>query len=86
MLAKPSLAVMLPNGLIAANDDYNERVIVIDPRRRRIVWQYGHTGVPGSKPGYLNKPDGIDLAPPGFHLPGESTTPTNVATVEPIRQ
>ena len=62
-LAKPSLAVRLPNGLIAANDDYNQRVIVIDPRRNRIVWQYGHTGVAGSAPGYLDKPDGIDLLP-----------------------
>jgi outer membrane protein assembly factor BamB len=62
-LAKPSLAVRLPNGLIAANDDYNQRVIVIDPRTKRIVWQYGHTGVAGSARGYLNKPDGLDLLP-----------------------
>jgi outer membrane protein assembly factor BamB len=70
MLAKPSLAIRLPNGMIAANDDYNHRVIVIDPHSKRIVWQYGHTGVPGSSRGYLNKPDGIDLAPVGFRLPG----------------
>jgi hypothetical protein len=63
MLAKPSLAVRFPNGLIAANDDYNHRVILIDPRTKRIVWQYGHTGVPGTSPGYLDKPDGIDLLP-----------------------
>src|SRR5262245_9300527 len=62
-LAKPSLAVRWPNGLIAANDDYNQRVIVIDPRTKRIVWQYGHTGVAGTGPGYLDKPDGIDLLP-----------------------
>jgi hypothetical protein len=62
-LAKPSLAVRWPNGLIAANDDYNQRVIVIDPRTKRIVWQYGHTGVAGRAPGYLDKPDGIDLLP-----------------------
>ena len=54
-LAKPSLAVRLPNGLIAANDDYNHRVIVIDPRTKRIVWQYGHTGVSGTGPGYLEQ-------------------------------
>jgi len=63
MLAKPSLAVRFPNGLIAANDDYNHRVILIDPRTKRIVWQYGHTGVAGSSAGYLDKPDGIDLLP-----------------------
>ena len=62
-LAKPSLAVRWPNGLIAANDDYNHRVIVIDPRTKRIVWQYGHTGVAGRAAGYLDKPDGIDLLP-----------------------
>ena len=62
-LAKPSLAVRWPNGLIAANDDYNHRVIVIDPRSKRIVWQYGHTGIAGSGPGYLSKPDGLDLLP-----------------------
>ena len=68
-LAKPSLAVRWPNGLIAANDDYNERVIVIDPRRKRIVWQYGHMGVAGSEPGYLDKPDGIDLLPAAVSRP-----------------
>jgi outer membrane protein assembly factor BamB len=62
-LAKPSLAVRWPNGLIAANDDYNERVIAIDPRTKKIIWQYGHTGISGTAPGYLNKPDGIDLLP-----------------------
>jgi len=62
-LNKPSLAVRLPNGLIAANDDYNERAIVIDPRSKRIVWQFGHTATAGRAPGYLDKPDGLDLLP-----------------------
>ena len=62
-LAKPSLAVRWPNGLIAANDDYNHRVIVIDPKTKRIVWQYGHTAVSGTGNGYLSKPDGLDLLP-----------------------
>ena len=65
-LNKPSLAVRLPNGLIASNDDWNHRVIVIDPKTKRIVWQYGHTGVAGRAPGYLNKPDGLDLLPSAF--------------------
>jgi outer membrane protein assembly factor BamB len=63
VLDKPSLAVRLPNGLIAANDDYSDRVILIDPRTRRIVWQYGHTGIASTAPGYLSKPDGIDFLP-----------------------
>lgn len=63
-LNQPSLALPLPNGDFLMNDDYNHRVVVIDPHTNQIVWQYGHTGVAGSAPGYLNKPDGVDLAPP----------------------
>jgi hypothetical protein len=63
-LNHPSLALPLPNGDILLNDDYNHRVIVIDPLTNRIVWQYGHKGVPGTAPGYLNDPDGVDLVPP----------------------
>ncbi len=61
----PSLALPLPNGDILLNDDFDHRVCVIDPATGRIVWQYGHTGVPGRAPGYLNDPDGLDLVPPG---------------------
>jgi hypothetical protein len=60
-LDKPSLALPLPRGLIAATDDYGQRVVVIKRRTKRIVWSYGHLDVPGSAPGYLNKPDGLDL-------------------------
>jgi hypothetical protein len=67
-LNHPSLALPLPNGDILVNDDYNNRVIVIDPLTNRIVWQYGHTGVPGTAPGYLNDPDGVDLTPPDSML------------------
>ncbi|MHB1834831.1 MAG: hypothetical protein ACYCXW_07680, partial [Solirubrobacteraceae bacterium] len=63
-LDHPSLARPLPNGDVLANDDYNDRVIVIDPHTDRIVWQYGHTHVAGNRPGYLSDPDGVDLAPP----------------------
>lgn len=63
-LNQPSLAMPLPNGDFLVNDDYNHRVVVIDPRTDRVVWQYGHTGQAGTGPGYLNKPDGVDLAPP----------------------
>ena len=45
-LNHPSLALPLPNGDILVNDDYNDRVIVIDPATNQIVWQYGHTGAP----------------------------------------
>lgn len=63
-LNQPSLALPLPNGDVILNDDWNHRVIVVDPHTNQVVWQYGHTGVSGSAPGYLYKPDGIDLAPP----------------------
>ena len=62
-LDRPSLAIGLPNGLIAINDDWRHRVIVVDPHSNRIVWQYGHTDVASAEPGYLNKPDGMDFLP-----------------------
>jgi len=64
-LDQPSLCQQIPRSVdLLCNDDYNDRVIVVDPRTNRIVWQYGHTGVAGSAPGYLDQPDGVDLAPP----------------------
>jgi outer membrane protein assembly factor BamB len=79
-LAKPSLAIRLPNGLIASNDDWNHRVVIIDPRTNRIVWQYGHKGVPSSQPGYLNKPDGLDV------LPSASTTQRQSRRVSAVHE
>jgi hypothetical protein len=73
-LDHPSLALPLPNGNILVNDDYNDRVIVINPRTNRIVWQYGHRGVPGRAAGYLNNPDGVDMAPPDSLLVTRATT------------
>jgi outer membrane protein assembly factor BamB len=63
MLDHPSLAAMLPNGDVIVGDDFNDRVIVIDPRTKRIVWQYGHTAVGGTGPGYLHIPDGFQFIP-----------------------
>jgi len=62
-LDRPSLAVRWPNGLIAITDDWHHRIVVIDPKTKRVVWSYGHLGRPGSGAGYLNKPDGLDLLP-----------------------
>ena len=67
-LDHPSLAVFLPNGLVAVNDDYHHRVVLIDPATNRIVWHYG-TGVSGSGQGQLSFPDGIDLMLPGNVIP-----------------
>ncbi|HVA44544.1 MAG TPA: hypothetical protein VNF50_13765 [Acidimicrobiales bacterium] len=64
-LNDPSLCEPIPtSGDILCNDDADDRVIVVDPRLNRIVWQYGHDGVSGRGPGYLAGPDGVDLAPP----------------------
>jgi hypothetical protein len=62
-LDRPSLALRLPNGMIAVTDDWHHRVVVIDPRTKKIVWSYGHLGAAGRAPGYLDKPDGLDLLP-----------------------
>ena len=62
-LDRPSLAVRWPNGMIAVTDDWHHRIVVIDPKTRRIVWQYGHLGIASSDRGYLSKPDGLDLLP-----------------------
>jgi hypothetical protein len=64
-LDHPSLAMMLPNGDIAINDDFRHRVVIVDPRRNAIVWQYGHAGAPGRSAGYLHTPDGLDFVPLG---------------------
>jgi outer membrane protein assembly factor BamB len=63
-LDHPSLAIELPNGLLAVNDDFRHRVLVIDPGTDRIVWQYGHTDHHGRADGFLFTPDGIDQIPP----------------------
>jgi hypothetical protein len=60
-LDRPSLAVRWPNGMIAITDDWHHRVVVVDPRTKRIVWQYGHNGIASPAPGFLSKPDGLDL-------------------------
>jgi outer membrane protein assembly factor BamB len=68
-LDHPSLAIPLPDGTIALNDDFRHRVVVIDPAADRIVWQYGATDRPGSAAGRLDTPDGIDPIPSGIRLP-----------------
>jgi outer membrane protein assembly factor BamB len=78
-LDHPSLALPLRNGDFLVNDDFNDRVIVIDPHTNRIVWQYGHTGLAGSAPGYLSRPDGVDLVPPASLL----TKPSGKIRVAP---
>jgi hypothetical protein len=74
LLNHPSLAEELPNGIYLINDDYNDRMVAIDPATGALVWQYGLTGRPGTVAGELNTPDGFDLLGPG------GTTPTHPQT------
>jgi hypothetical protein len=80
-LDRPSLAFRLPNGLIAINDDWRHRVILVDPATNRIVWQYGHTDVASSAAGYLNKPDGMDFLPAAGGTVAPSQTEAEKAVV-----
>jgi len=73
-LNQPSLAELLPSGAIMANDDYNDRMIAIDPATGATVWQYGVNGTAGTTPGLINTPDGFDILGPG------GTTPTHPVT------
>jgi hypothetical protein len=66
-LDHPSLAIMLPNGDVAVNDDFNDRVVIVDPKKNRIVWFYGHLDHPGRGVGFLHTPDGMDYVPLGPH-------------------
>lgn len=62
-LNHPSLGMPLPDGTIVINDDARDRVVVLDPRTGRIVWQYGHTDISGTARGYLSDPDGNQPIP-----------------------
>jgi outer membrane protein assembly factor BamB len=73
-LNHPSLVEELPNGIYLINDDYNHRMVAIDPATGALVWQYGLTGQAGTVVGQLNTPDGFDLLGPG------GTTPTHPQT------
>jgi len=74
MLDHPSLAERLPNGDICVNDDFRDRVAIIDPMTKQIVWQYGQTNSPGTGADLLHIPDGFDLLAP------DKTTPTHPQT------
>src|SRR5262249_32889195 len=62
-LHPPSLAIPLPNRLLAVSGAWRHRVVVVNPRTKHVVWQYGHTDVASASPGYLDKPDGVDFLP-----------------------
>ena len=85
-LDRPSLAVRWPNGMIAITDDWHHRVLVVDPRTKKVVWSYGHLDRPGTAPGYVDKPDGLDLLPgvPGGVKAAQKTIVRGSGTVTRI--
>ena len=61
-LDHPSIARELPDtGDILIVDDLHDRVIVVDRKTKKIIWQYGQKGVKGHTQGLLNYPDGVDV-------------------------
>jgi hypothetical protein len=73
-LNHPSLVELLPSGVLMANDDYNDRMVAIDPSTGAVVWQYGRNGVPGRGKGLLDTPDGFDLLGAGGSFPTHPVT------------
>jgi len=80
MLQHPSLGAPLPNGLVAVCDDYGHRVVLIDPKTDRIVWQYGRQNHPGRRGGLIRYPDGLDLLLPGGVIPLHVDFPSDATT------
>jgi hypothetical protein len=74
VLNRPSLVERLPSRVFMVNDDYNHRMVAIDPSTHALVWQYGITGHAGTAPGRLNTPDGFDLLAPDGSTPTHPTT------------
>ena len=51
-------AFVAPDGkTVVANDEYHQVIYRIDIKTHKVVWQYGHYGVPGRGYGYLHNPD-----------------------------
>ena len=53
---------------ISINAEDEHVIARVDIATRRIVWSYGHDGVPGSRAGYLNTPDDAYPLPNGDTL------------------
>lgn len=42
---------------LIVNEEQNERIVRLSYPGGKVLWSYGHAGVPGSEPGYLHEPD-----------------------------
>ena len=63
-LDHPSLAIELPNGLIAANDDFRHRVVLIDPKTDGSSGSTVRPIITAAAREHLYTPDGITIIPP----------------------
>jgi DNA-binding beta-propeller fold protein YncE len=62
----PDDAFFSPDGReIVATQEDDFVISIVDVAHRRIVYRYGHPGVPGSEPGYVHNPDDALLMPSG---------------------
>ena len=65
----PDDAFFSPDGSeIVATQEDDFVISVVNMAHSRIVYRYGHPGVPGSEPGYLHNPDDAMLTPGGALL------------------
>lgn len=64
----PVFAIQLPNHNFLIVDQSNERVIEVDKSSKKIVWQYGQTGVTGIGFNQLNNPNSAELLSNGHIL------------------
>jgi hypothetical protein len=51
---------------VITNEEFNETLTELALRTKRPIWRYGHAGVAGSSPGYLNTPDDAYRLPNGL--------------------
>jgi hypothetical protein len=69
----PDDAFFTPGGhSVITNEEFNETLIEISVRTKRTIWSYGHAGVSGSSPGYLNAPDDA------YRLPNRRTVVADI--------
>ena len=51
---------------VITNEEFNDTLVELSLKAHARLWQYGHSGVAGSSPGYLNTPDDAYRLPSGI--------------------
>jgi hypothetical protein len=65
-LRGPDDAFFTPGGRsIITNEEFNDTLTEVSIRTKRRIWRYGHDGLAGSGPGYLDTPDDAYRLPDG---------------------